>query len=382
MATTLATLPPTVRQVDPGYRFKKIGSEEVHTVESFERKVHGTPYSDPKREFSTNQYTERRTYGRDQNGEIVVAIEKDPKEPVTPVRPVTPVGGHNYEDTSSAPHLLKPLPYVDTAPLHIPRPKSSPSRSSANSFVDQQNSPLSYGHSPRSGRSSGFGSAGTPARALSPAGSHVSTINGVPVKRVIRKSRLVSIHDGRPVSPYVETVTYEPIVALPAPTTTILRENDDYGDEYDTGSRRHGGRRADFRDRRGSPTSRSLHYQEDLEQLPLTARRSAERSFSYDQQQPINGSYYNTQRSRGSYNRAAFDDSSSYYDDNSRYETNSTRRGRLNRVREEYIPAQSSNYDHQPRRRSYSESGRRHHHQNQTREKGAMIIENPLFRNY
>lgn len=31
----------------------------------------------PKREFSTNQYTERRTYGRDENGELVVKIDQD-----------------------------------------------------------------------------------------------------------------------------------------------------------------------------------------------------------------------------------------------------------------------------------------------------------------
>ncbi|EYB87411.1 hypothetical protein Y032_0263g590 [Ancylostoma ceylanicum] len=30
------------------------------------------------------------------------------------------------------------------------------------------------------------------------------------MKKIIKKSRWVSIHDGRPVSPYTETVTYEP----------------------------------------------------------------------------------------------------------------------------------------------------------------------------
>uniref|UniRef100_A0A915NV01 Uncharacterized protein n=1 Tax=Meloidogyne floridensis TaxID=298350 RepID=A0A915NV01_9BILA len=32
-----------------------------------------------------------------------------------------------------------------------------------------------------------------------------------PMKRIIKKSRLVSIHDGRPLSDFVETVHYEPI---------------------------------------------------------------------------------------------------------------------------------------------------------------------------
>ncbi|KIH51000.1 hypothetical protein ANCDUO_18917, partial [Ancylostoma duodenale] len=30
------------------------------------------------------------------------------------------------------------------------------------------------------------------------------------LQTIIKKSRWVSIHDGRPVSPYTETVTYEP----------------------------------------------------------------------------------------------------------------------------------------------------------------------------
>uniref|UniRef100_A0A914CTM1 Uncharacterized protein n=1 Tax=Acrobeloides nanus TaxID=290746 RepID=A0A914CTM1_9BILA len=67
-----------VRSVPPDYHhFKKIGSEEVHTIEAYERTVSGTPYNDPQRQFSTNTYTERRTYGRDENGELVVKIEKD-----------------------------------------------------------------------------------------------------------------------------------------------------------------------------------------------------------------------------------------------------------------------------------------------------------------
>ena len=56
----------------------------------------------------------------------------------------------------------------------------------------------------------------------------------IPMKKVVRKSRLVSIHDGRPVSPFVETVTYEPAIALPPARTTVLREIDDYGyEDYD-----------------------------------------------------------------------------------------------------------------------------------------------------
>lgn len=60
---------------------------------------------------------------------------------------------------------------------------------------------MSMGNSSRSGRSG----------PVSPRSvSSTASQNAVPMKKVIRKSRWVSIHDGRPVSPFVETVTYEP----------------------------------------------------------------------------------------------------------------------------------------------------------------------------
>lgn len=343
----MATVPHQVRAVSPNHRFKKIGSEEVHTVEAYERTIHGTPYSDPKREFSTNQYTERRTYGRDENGEIVVKIEKDPSEPVrpvSPVRPVTPVGGRNFDED----HLLKPLSLLDTTPLHIPRPKSTPSPRSTLETP-------SFGHSPRSGRSSGFGSAGTPQRALSPAGSNVSGGATIPMKKVIRKSRLVSIHDGRPVSPFVETVTYEPAIALPPARTTVLREIDDYGyEDYD--------RRQSRAYERSSIGNRSLHYTEDMETVPLHQQRNARaapRSDFYDRDE----SFYGT--------------------------AGSIHRHRLNKLRNEVTRTHSDPVTYS-RRRSQSTTAafrphreiREHKENRKTREEGAYIITNPAYRDY
>lgn len=161
----------------------------------------------------------------------------EPVRPVSPVRPLTPVGNHNYDQE----HLLKPLSLIDTTPLHIPRPKSTPS---PRSTLESPKSNPSFGISPRSGRSSGFGSAGTPARALSPIGSNISGGASIPMKKVIRKSRLVSIHDGRPVSPYVETISYEPSINLPPPKTIIRREGDDYvSDDYERKPQRNHDRR-------------------------------------------------------------------------------------------------------------------------------------------
>ncbi|KAE9552971.1 hypothetical protein FO519_003808 [Halicephalobus sp. NKZ332] len=337
----MATMPQQVRSVSPNHRFKKIGSEEVHTVEAYERTIHGTPYSDPKREFSTNQYTERRTYGRDENGEIVVKIEKDPSEPVrpvSPVRPVTPVGGRNFDED----HLLKPLSLLDTTPLHIPRPKSTPSPRSTLETP-------SFGHSPRSGRSSGFGSAGTPQRALSPAGSNVSGGAAIPMKKVIRKSRLVSIHDGRPVSPFVETVTYEPAIQMPPPRTTVFKESDEYGsDEYND-------RRQNRNYERSSLGNRSLHYTDDMETIPLHLQRTsrnAPRSDFYDRDE----SFYGT--------------------------AGSAHRYRLNNLRHEVTRTHSDPVSYSRRRSQSTTAAFRPQRERKNRNDGAIIINNPLYRDY
>ncbi|GMT04906.1 hypothetical protein PENTCL1PPCAC_27080 [Pristionchus entomophagus] len=209
-----------------GY-FQQVGSEEAHTVESFERRISGTDTTEPRREFSTNQYTERRRYGRDENGELVVKIEQDPKEPVRPVTPVEPVMpvGSGYPGE----HLLKPIKPFETLPLQIPRIETGsrahsrtenyyPIQQNSNDFLPDNNyggrrssasaaSPRSVtiqgpGISPRSVDSGPLASP----RSTSSAGSRVSA-GGTPMKK---KTRLVSIYDGRPLSPYVETVTYEP----------------------------------------------------------------------------------------------------------------------------------------------------------------------------
>ncbi|CEF63507.1 Hypothetical protein SRAE_1000176800 [Strongyloides ratti] len=187
-------------------KFEEIGSEESHVVESYEKRIHGTDTIEPHREYSTNQYTERKTFGRDENGEIIVKIEKDPKEPVrpvTPVQPVHPIDGKNDEK------FMKPLPPLEL--LHIPRvdvkkPLKSP-KTYSNSGSPQPS--MSIHNSPHSGKSSlnrqnieSF----SPRSFVSNTSSELIS----PIKKVTTKKRLVSIHDGRPISPFIETVTYEP----------------------------------------------------------------------------------------------------------------------------------------------------------------------------
>lgn len=193
-----------------GGRFEKIGSEEAHTIETFERRIHGTPHSEPQRQVSSKQYTERRTYGRDENGEIVVKIEKNPAEPVrpaSPVRPVTPVGGEN----ALSRQLLQPI-----QPLHIPRIDIQPANSSRHASPRHK---LQYDEvSPRSGSINMLSPrSGHSASSRSGAGSRQSNVSvnsaNLPMKKITKKSRWVSIHDGRPVSPYTEKVSFE--VAIP-----------------------------------------------------------------------------------------------------------------------------------------------------------------------
>lgn len=59
--------------------------------------------------------------------------------------------------------------------------------------------------SPRSGRSSGFGSSPH----SNNSGDQQLAAN-IPMKKITRKSRLVSIYDGKPVSDYTERVHFEP----------------------------------------------------------------------------------------------------------------------------------------------------------------------------
>ncbi|CAI5455203.1 unnamed protein product [Caenorhabditis angaria] len=188
-----------------GGRFEKIGSEEAHTIETFERKIHGTPHSEPQRQVSSKQYTERRTYGRDENGEIVVKVERDPSDPVrpaSPVRPISPVGGD-----SMARHLLQPI-----QPLHIPRIDIQPANSSRNASPRNRH----YDEvSPRSGSINILSPRSASSRSGAASRNSNISVNSanLPMKKVTKKSRWVSIHDGRPVSPYRESVSYE--VAIP-----------------------------------------------------------------------------------------------------------------------------------------------------------------------
>uniref|UniRef100_A0AC35TG18 ZM domain-containing protein n=1 Tax=Rhabditophanes sp. KR3021 TaxID=114890 RepID=A0AC35TG18_9BILA len=229
--------------------FEDLGTEESHVIESFERRVHGGD-AEPQHSYSTNQYTERKTFGRDENGEIIVKIETNPKDPVRPVTPVSPVYLSDGKDQNEQERLMKPLPPLESLYIdHIPRIDPKKSLRSPRTFSNQ-NSPrsgISFSNSPHSRRSS---AAGLPINTLSP--RSVAPLNASPsaLSPTIRKTtlkRLVNIIDGKPLTDYKETVTYEPnpnyLAALPMTSphsmispTTNLRErgfsNDNYSKEY------------------------------------------------------------------------------------------------------------------------------------------------------
>ncbi|VDP17390.1 unnamed protein product, partial [Onchocerca flexuosa] len=94
-------------------------------------------------------------------------------------------------------------------------------------------------HSPRSDDSHGHFSQST----HSDSGGAVPSLNtfpithsNMPLKKIIKESRWVSVHDGRPVSPYVRTVAYAPKYS---DQEYILNNNRNYhyDDRYDIQSK-------------------------------------------------------------------------------------------------------------------------------------------------
>ncbi|CAJ0921693.1 unnamed protein product, partial [Mesorhabditis belari] len=203
-----------IMEVKPytGGTFQKIGSEESHTVETYERKIHGTESSEPS----------------------------EPVRPVSPVSPVMPVGELANSD------LLRPVEPL--RPLSIPRielKKNTPSPRSPKSprslyYGDELVADVGERRSisPRSVRS------GPISPRSNASGGSVGSQSAIPMKKVITKKRLVSIHDGRPISPFVETITWEP--AYPDRYSSSSRHSSRAGSRQSgssTGSHHHGGHR-------------------------------------------------------------------------------------------------------------------------------------------
>uniref|UniRef100_A0A915PCP0 Uncharacterized protein n=1 Tax=Setaria digitata TaxID=48799 RepID=A0A915PCP0_9BILA len=214
-----------------GEHFNNFTSEESHVTESYERNIHGVPELGRQREYSYSTYSERRIYGRNENGEVVVHVEKNPKtpvRPVSPVRPVTPVEAsgslcfskktsqqlhrndrkiaynrRNKLSPSDGHRPVTPVQPFDILPVSIPRIEID------KAIFDVS----SRKRSPRPDDSPGYLSHSTcpGTGGVVPSVNVISTAHSIgPLKKVTKESRWVSVYDGRPVSPYVRTVTYAP----------------------------------------------------------------------------------------------------------------------------------------------------------------------------
>ncbi|KAK6111928.1 hypothetical protein QQG55_45625 [Brugia pahangi] len=155
--------------------------------------------------------------------------------PVSPVRPITSIESFSpvssSKNTSWHQHIkeinnnnnehrklfdgyrpVTPIQPFDILPVSIPRIEID--KAINNTFPSRQNhcNDTFYEHSPRSddsrvlSQSSHSGSGGRV-----PSVNSISVANSIgPLKKIIKESRWISVHNGQPVSPYVRTITYVP----------------------------------------------------------------------------------------------------------------------------------------------------------------------------
>ncbi|KAL3113031.1 hypothetical protein niasHT_013496 [Heterodera trifolii] len=203
------------------------GGEETFGVESFERNLRYSPHEVDRQLFSVRTFEEKIPLGAREN-------ERSGG--------VRFIGQHEQTQENASDHgennhfLLRRSPHLDTTPIRIPRVRISPSIERelgtgwAENGAEWRHSrvPPSPGDSCHS--SGGWPSSPSPSpHCLSAAGD--TPLQNVPMKKVIRRSRLVSIHDGRPMGPFTETIHYEPST------------NASYYSSADEGKRRASGRR-------------------------------------------------------------------------------------------------------------------------------------------
>ncbi|KAI6243997.1 hypothetical protein M3Y99_00068200 [Aphelenchoides fujianensis] len=217
--------------------FQETGREEVHTVEAYEKKVHGEnievrssreivllfipPLASAKppvlheRVHGTADLRagrERRDGREDRNepprsraaGESRPPVRKGLQRATPP--PAAQLRDHAAAHPAGGDQELRSTPlararsngrvsvlFACFGMMSIDQIKHRPARSPPTIRV------------PRSGRSSGFGS--SPQSVDSALQQPIAA--NVPMRKITRKSRLVSIYDGRPVSPFVERVHFE-----------------------------------------------------------------------------------------------------------------------------------------------------------------------------
>uniref|UniRef100_A0A1I8EYX8 Uncharacterized protein n=1 Tax=Wuchereria bancrofti TaxID=6293 RepID=A0A1I8EYX8_WUCBA len=171
------------------------------------------------------------------NNELLNGAPEASVGPVSPVRPITSIESFSpvssSKNTSWCQHIkeinnnnnehsklfdgyrpVTPIQPFDILPVSIPRIEIDKAINN-NALPSRRNhcSDTFYEHSSRSDDSRGFVSQSS----HSGSGGRVPSVNSIfvansigPLKKVIKESRWISVHDGRPVGPYVRTVTYVP----------------------------------------------------------------------------------------------------------------------------------------------------------------------------
>ncbi|CAG9531878.1 unnamed protein product [Cercopithifilaria johnstoni] len=182
--------------------FNNFDRNRLHISENNKRNIHGVPELEPK------------VSGRS----------------VSPVRPITsPVssskntswhpyvkGANNNYNRLNKPlkdgyRSATPIPSFDILPASIPRIEIN--KAFNDKRIHCNTTSTFYDHSPRSDDSCGFFSHSTHSDSADtiPSGNAISIVDTmIPLKKITKESRWVSVHDGRPVTPYIKTVAYVP----------------------------------------------------------------------------------------------------------------------------------------------------------------------------
>uniref|UniRef100_A0A914M9B8 Uncharacterized protein n=1 Tax=Meloidogyne incognita TaxID=6306 RepID=A0A914M9B8_MELIC len=177
-------------------------NEITYGKESFERNLHYSPNEIEREQFSCRTFGERCSLGVDDSDSKHKFQNKNALEPIHPI-------SHNYDNSDPFSHPMhndnewNVFDSDDDISRDVKNereglPRLSPSKQT-NSSNERRISPKIIVSAEQNKQF--YQNNYLPNNTKSPP----------PMKRIIKKSRLVSIHDGRPLSDFVETVHYEPI---------------------------------------------------------------------------------------------------------------------------------------------------------------------------
>ncbi|VDK88587.1 unnamed protein product [Litomosoides sigmodontis] len=134
---------------------------------------------------------------------------------------------------------ITPIPSFDVLPASIPRIVINKAITNAFPPRTHYNTTSAFHeHSPRSDDSCGFFSHSTHSDSgdTMPSGSALPRATTselmIPLKKLTKESRLISVHDGRPVSPYIKTVAYVPKYSSQECLLNTYNRNYHYNNRY------------------------------------------------------------------------------------------------------------------------------------------------------